>query len=138
MQSDFQSVDFLGFLANRTFTLSPLVAHCRIIQLSLETVIQGVEICPGLIANVPGEFVFEVVSRIDGLCDSKDDRPAQELFQGLSRLFDLLSLHDSSCRLFKFVVGEIVAQLFDCSLHSVHLVLILNKVLTHMSARNVG
>ena len=137
LTSDFRETDFFGLLASATFGLLPSHAPDRLLQLSLETVIQSVEICPGLVGSVTGEFLFAVVARIDALCGSRDDGTAQLLFQGVSRAFDLLTLHDPQCRVLKHLVGQLVARLFDCGLQSVQLVLILSKALAHVGSANV-
>ena len=106
-------------------------------ELQDEQVVENVEVSDEETTDVVAEDADSVEEATDAEKEVNGEKQAQLLFQGLSRLFDLLTIHDNQCNVFKFLISGMVEQVFEGSLRSVHLVLILNKVMSHMNSLNV-
>ena len=137
IQNDFKTVDFFYLISDKSLKLLPFEDDQEVTKLVLETTTKSIEICPSILCKITGELLLNTILKIDFLYDPNDERKSQELYERVCSFFDVLVLHDQQCRIFRFLVSQMITKIFESTFHSINFALMFNKILAHMHKMNV-
>ena len=135
IQSDFKTALFFEYFTQAEFGVYSY--NSQFCLFAIEMAIKTVEISPGYLVRLPVEILTEVVGQMDTSGTVEDVLVCQLFFEHISRFFDLLVSHDIQCKMFKQLLGEMVARVFEDTFQSVNFILVFTKVLSHMHKSSV-
>lgn len=121
-------------IAPKLLLLTPKLEMCHFV---IELTIKAIEISPVLARKVSADLAMDFVDQFDQLTKPEDSATSQLIYENLCRLFELVAANDAQMTVFKELLCQSVAKIFEGSFESINFVLVFGKILTFLNKLGV-